>query len=328
MNRRTSSAVRRISQWLPNAALVFALTLDAPAQPVTDGRILSLQPRKPLPPFDSLDDFGRNYFPRDLYEEAREQADLEILDLQYASGGLSVPGLLVRPKNPGSRKWPAIIYNRGGTGDDGRIDHITIVEMYLLARAGFVIIASDYRFHGSTSKQDEWGGKDVDDVLNLVPAVRSLEFVDPKRLFMVGVSRGGTMTYLALKRGAPVHAAAVIAGPSDLEALGRSRPEFVNGFDTYDGWAKVWPDYAHRAAAYYRERSAIYWADKLMVPILILQSRQDRRVPVDQSLRMAAALQAAGRKYALHIYSDDGHSLPANRTDRNRQIIEWFLQAP
>jgi dipeptidyl aminopeptidase/acylaminoacyl peptidase len=308
--------------------IALALTLHASAQVRTDGQILSSKPRALLPPYESLDDFGRNYFPRALYDQVRTQTDFDILDIQYASGGVPVPGVLVRPKDPGNHNWPAIIYNRGGTGDYGRIDHFTIVETYLFAKAGFVVIASDYRFHGPTAKQDEWGGKDLDDVLNLVPAVRSLEFVDKERLFIMGVSRGGTMTYLALKQGAPVRAAAVIAGPSDLEAFGRYRPEFIIGDDTYDGWSKVWPDYAHRAPEHYRDRSAVNWAEKLTVPILILHSRQDRLVPVDHSLRMASALQAAGRKYALHIYANDGHSLPANRTDRNRQIIEWFMQAP
>jgi dipeptidyl aminopeptidase/acylaminoacyl peptidase len=192
---------------------------------------------------------------------------------------------------------------------------LTVVDLYLLAKAGFVVIASDYRFHGATAKRDEWGGVDVNDLLNLVPALRSIDFVDLTRLYMLGVSRGGTMTYLALKRGAPVRAAAMIAGPSDLEGFGRFRPEFVNGDETYDGWAKVWPDYASRATEYYRERSAVQRADKLTVPILILHSRQDRLVPVDQAIRMAAALQAAGRTYALHVYANDGHSLPANRTE-------------
>jgi dipeptidyl aminopeptidase/acylaminoacyl peptidase len=308
--------------------MALALTVHPSAQTRTDGQILSSKPRAALAPYQLLDDFGRNYFPRALYEQARTQTDFDILDIQYASGGIPVPGVLVRPKDPGARKWPAIIYNRGGTGDYGRIDHITIVETYLFAKAGFVVIASDYRFHGPTAKQDDWGGKDLDDVLNTVPVVQSLQFVDKERLFMMGVSRGGTMTYLALKRGAPVRAAAVIAGPSDLEALGRDKPGFVNGDDTYDGWAKVWPDYAHRATEHYRERSAVNWAEKLTVPILILHSRQDRLVLVDQALRMASALQAAGCKYALHIYASDGHSLPANRSDRNRQIIQWFQQAP
>jgi dipeptidyl aminopeptidase/acylaminoacyl peptidase len=316
--------------------------LQVSAQSRLDGEILSSKPWPALPAFESLDDFSRKYFPKAVYDEARTQNDFDILDITYASDGIPVRGTLVRPKNPGDRKWPAILFARGGTGDYGRITLtsddassctqertpcLTVVDLYLLAKAGFVVIASDYRFHGATAKRDEWGGVDVNDLLNLVPALRSIDFVDLTWLYMLGVSRGGTMTYLALKRGAPVRAVAVIAGPSDLEGFGRFRPEFVNGDETYDGWAKVWPDYASRATEYYRERSAVQWADKLTVPILILHSRQDRLVPVDQAIRMAAALQAAGRTYALHVYANDGHSLPANRTDRNRQIVEWFMQA-
>ena len=106
--------------------------------------------------------------------------------------------------------------------------------------------------------------------------------------------------------------------------MGRYRPEFVNGDDTYDGWANVWPDYARRAADLYRDHSPAFWADKLQVPLLILHSRQDRLVPVDHALKMAAALQAHGKSFALHICDHDGHSLPLNRDDRNRQIVEWF----
>jgi dipeptidyl aminopeptidase/acylaminoacyl peptidase len=324
--------------YIARAAGIFALVLcclSVGAQP-HDGQILNSKVRAPLPAFADLDDFGRSYFPRAQYEEARGQKTFDILDIRYASDGLEVPGVLVRPKHPGDRKWPAIIYNRGGTGDYGSItndDHAcdrehfacgTIVDLYLLAKSGFVIIASDYRFHGATGKRDEWGGGDVNDVLNVMRALRSLDYVDQERLYMLGISRGGTMTYQVLRRGPPIRAAAVIAGPSDLEALGRYRPEFVNGDATYEGWANVWPDYANRAAELYRDRSPVYWADKLAVPILILHSRVDRLVPVDHALRMAAALQASGRLYALHIYEQDGHSLPQNREDRNRQIVDWF----
>jgi len=328
----------RETQCLAIAAAILALTacsLSVIAQP-RDGEILNSKVRASLSPFADLDDFGRSYFSQAQYEEARGQQTFDILDILYASDGLAVPGLLIRPKHPGNRKWPAIIYNRGGTGDYGRItndDHAcdrehfascTIVDLYLLAKSGFVIIASDYRFHGANGKRDEWGGGDVNDVLNVIGALRSLDYVDPGRLYMMGSSRGGTLTYQVLKRGPPIQAAAVIAGPSDLEALGRYRPEFVNGDSTYDGWSRVWPDYANRATELYRDRSPVYWADKLTAPILILHSRVDRLVPVDQALRMAAALQASSKVYALHIYERDGHSLPQNREDRNRQIVEWF----
>ncbi len=325
-----------------HVVLLAAALLQVSAQQLHDGGILTSRPWPALPPYDSLDDFSRNYFPKQVYEDARTQRDFHILDITYASDGIPVRGILLRPKTPGDQKWPAIVFARGGTGDYGRItlptndttfckqEHtpcLTIVDLFLLAKAGFVVIASDYRFHDATAKRDEWGGGDVNDLVNLIPALRSIDAVDKAHVFMLGVSRGGTMTYLALKRGAPVRAAAVVAGVSDLETWGRYRPEFINGDETYDRWAKVWPDYATRSAEYYRDRSAVYWADKLTVPILILHSRQDRLVPVDQALRMVVALQAAGRTYALHVYANDGHSLPQNKTDRNRQIVDWFRQA-
>jgi len=305
----------------------------------TDGKILNSKPWPPLPSYESLDDFGRGYFPRARYEEARKQKEFDLLEITYSSDGLPVRGLLIRPKASGSRKWPAIIFNRGGNGDLGRITDngqpcggmtntscLDVADLYLLAKAGFVIIASDYRYQGATVKRDEWGGIEVDDVLNLVPALKSLDCVDPERLYMLGLSRGGTETYLAIKRGIPVKAAAVIGGVTDVKAWVDSRPEMnlVNGNDFIDGFAHIWPDYEHHAEEEYRARSAVYWADQINVPVLILHSRTDRMVPVTQALRMAEALQEKGKEYSLHIYERDGHPLPRNRDDRDRLIVDWF----
>ena len=90
-------------------------------------------------------------------------------------------------------------------------------------------------------KHDEWGGVEVDDALNLVTALKSLDFVDPERLYMLGLSRGGTMTYLAIKRGIPVKAAAVIGGVIDVKAWVDSMPEMnlVNGNPFIDGFRNI-----------------------------------------------------------------------------------------
>lgn len=322
-----------ISSWSQNPGPQTSIAANYP----NDGQILNSERWKPLPNLDSLDDFARNYFPKAVYEEARSQKDFEVLEITYSSDGLPVHGMLIKPKIPGGRKWPAIIFNRGGTGDYSRITDdgvtpcsrtnpacLTVVDLYQFSKAGFVVIASDYRFHGPTAKRDEWGGVDVNDVLNLVPVLKSLDFVDSERLYMLGISRGGSMAYIALKRGIPVKAAAIIAGPSDLKAWADGRPDMVSGDDTYDGFSKVWPDYEHQSTEQYRARSAVYWADRINVPVLILHSRTDKFVPVTQALRMAAALQENGKVYSLLIYEQDGHSLPLNREDRNHKIIEWF----
>lgn len=306
-----------------------------------DGQILNSKPWPPLPNYESLDDFGRGYLPRAVYEAARTQKEFDVLEITYASDGLPVPGMLIKPKAPGTRKLPAIIFNRGGNGELGRITDnglpcgsentscLDFVDLYLFAKAGFVVIASDYRYHGATAKRDEWGGVEVDDVLNLVPALKALDYVDPERLYMLGLSRGGTMTYLAIKRGVPVKAAAVIGGVSDVKAWVDARPEMgiVNGNQYTDGLARIWRDYEHRAEEYYRARSAIYWADQINVPVLILHSRTDRLVPVTQALKIAEALQEKNKVYALHVYERDGHALPDNRDDRDRMIIDWFNRA-
>ena len=306
-----------------------------------DGQILSTKPRPPLPSYESLDDFARGYFPQKIYDSARTQTGFDVLEITYASDGLPVRGVLIRPKAPGARKWPAIIFNRGGNGQLGSITDnglpcglantscLDIVDLYQFAKSGFVVIASDYRYQGATVKRDEWGGVEVDDVLNLVPALKSLDFVDPGRFYMLGLSRGGTMTYLAIKRGAPVKAAAVIGGVTDVKTWVDAKPEMgiVNGNEYIDGFAKIWPDYEHRAEEQYRARSAVYWADQINVPVLILHSRTDKMVPVTQALRMAEALQEKNKVYAVHIYDRDGHALPQNRDDRDRMIIDWFNRA-
>jgi len=300
-----------------------------------DGKILTSKPWPSLPKYESLDEFGQSYFPPAVYEEARTQKEFDILEITYSSDGLPVRGLLIKPKAPGLQKWPAIIFNRGGNGDLGRITDngqpcggmtntscLDVADLLLLAKAGFVVIASDYRYRGATVKRDEWGGVEVDDVLNLVPALKSLDYVDPERLYMLGLSRGGTMTYLAIKRGIPVKAAAVIGGVTDVKAWVEARPEMgvVKGNEFTD-------DYEHRSEEYYRARSAVYWADQINVPVLILHSRTDRMVPVTQALRMAEALQENGKVYAMRIYDQDGHPLPQNRDDRNRLIVDWFNRA-
>jgi dipeptidyl aminopeptidase/acylaminoacyl peptidase len=277
-----------------------------------------------LKPYAELDPFGKSYFPKVVYEEATTQTEFDCRHMWYRSDAIPVSGYIFKPKTTTGRLWPVILYNRGGTGDFGLIEDLVRVEFYLLAKEGYVVLATEYRSTGDKGRRDQWGGADVDDVLNLVSVAKELGYIDSERMFMLGVSRGGMMTYLALKNKVPVKAAAVVAGPSDLEPLGAYRSDFLNGDAGCDGWSKVWPDSEHRKAEYYRVRSAVAWANQIDTPVLILHSRTDTKVPVSQAFAIAEKLQENKKEYELVIYGKDGHSLPLNRTDRNQHIIRWF----
>ncbi len=307
-----------------------AVTRPGTAGGIADGTLLSSEPLALERTYGELDELSRFRFPRGIYDEAREQTAYETLRITYASDGLRITGCVCRPRRRDGGDLPAILYCRGGTADFGALDPVELVTFLQWARAGFVVIATNYRGGGGSEGVDTWCGADVDDVLNLVPLARQLGGIDIDNLFVVGLSRGGPMVYRALKRGLPVRAAAVIAGVTDLRVPDMQRAEFIEGDDPgframgWPGWRSLWPDYDQRRDEHLRARSAVAWADSLVVPLLLLHARDDQRVPVAHVLSLADSLQAHGKEYELVVYGHDGHSLPLNRADRDAHIIGWF----
>jgi dipeptidyl aminopeptidase/acylaminoacyl peptidase len=59
-----------------------------------------------------------------------------------------VSDYIFKPKAPKGSMLPAILYNRGGTGNFSLIDDLVRVEFYLLAKEGYVVLATEYRSTG------------------------------------------------------------------------------------------------------------------------------------------------------------------------------------
>jgi len=92
-------------------------------------------------------------------------------------------------------------------------------------RSGYVIVASQYRGNGGGEGKEEFGGKDVNDVLNLIPLLSNMPQADTARIGMFGWSRGSMMTYLALTKTTTIKAAVVGSGLTDLITSLKERPE-------------------------------------------------------------------------------------------------------
>jgi dipeptidyl aminopeptidase/acylaminoacyl peptidase len=267
-------------------------------------------------PFDAQT-FRRNN-PPELYARLQKGEGVECFKLKYLSDGLQVVGYLIKPKTI-KGKLPVVIYNRGGNREFGRMTLGVMLELSGFAEAGFVVLASEYRGNGGGEGKEEMGGADINDVLNLLPLAESLGYADTKNLFVYGLSRGGMMTYLALKNGLPARAAAVIGGPTDLLAEIQSRPEMEAAV-----YRELMPDYDKRKTEHLQARSAMYWAEKLNVPLLIQHGGADWRVQPSQSLKLATRLQELQKPYELVIYAEDDHPLTRNNSESQQRIINWF----
>src|SRR3989344_8334640 len=136
-----------------------------------------------------------------LTEIVRNRRHMTAYEFVYTSQGHAVIGYLVVPKKHATRA-PAVIYNRGGSGEFGaiRIGWLFTGTIAALARAGYIVIASQYSGVAGGEGTDEMGGSDLHDVINLQKIIKELPFCDAKKIGMYGFSRGGIMTYRTLQK--------------------------------------------------------------------------------------------------------------------------------
>ena len=245
----------------------------------------------------------------------------ECYRITYMSDGLKVGGYLWKPRHREGARMPAVIFNRGGNRERSKLTAWMAGGFFDFLAEGFVVIASQYRGVDGGEGTEEYGGADVHDVLALFPLARSLGYIDMDNVFMFGHSRGGMMTYLALKAQAPVRAAAVSAGVADLVGNALDHPDLVTTI-----YEQLIPDFKLRREEAMRERSVVSWPDKINIPLLLMHGGADAQISAVRTLTLAQKLQALGKPYELIIYANDDHGLSRNRHDRDRRVVTWFKQ--
>src|SRR5712691_7115675 len=114
--------------------------------------------------FEEQSAFTRRFYSKVEYEGAKNNRSIECLKIHYISDGLKVVGYIVRPRGTEGRRYPIIIYNRGGFLEIGKLDAWNLLDFYRLASDGFVILASQYRGNDGGEGREELGGADVNDV--------------------------------------------------------------------------------------------------------------------------------------------------------------------
>jgi dipeptidyl aminopeptidase/acylaminoacyl peptidase len=241
-------------------------------------------------------------------------AQVDVYRITYLSDGLKVKGYLAEPAKEG--RYPSVIFNRGGNRDFGMInDRMLLYYLMHMASWGYVVVGSQYRGNDGGEGQDEFGGSDVDDVLNLLPLLAQLPEADTARIGMFGGSRGGLMTYLALTCTPRIKAAVVRAGLTDAFRSVAERPNMGTMV-----FAEMIPGYALDRDSVLLTRSPVRWAERLCptTPILIEHGTGDWRVSPRDALDMADALYVCKHPFRLLMLEGADHGLSEFRDEADR----------
>jgi dipeptidyl aminopeptidase/acylaminoacyl peptidase len=250
-----------------------------------------------------------------------------------ARNPLIIHAMTFIPKNiDRTKKQPLIVFAHQGIHSDfGRDFEFRAVRE--LVQQGYSVIGPDYR--GSTGygngffNQIDYGGLEVDDVFNARAwMLENYDFLDDKRVGMMGWSHGGFITLMNILLHPGAYAVAYAGVPvTDLVLrLGYHDAAYQAIFSAPGHVGKpVSGDIQE-----YLRRSPITYADKLETPLLIHGNTNDEDVNVIEIQRFVAALKAAGKKFEYKIYDNapGGHEfgrLDTKLAKDSRHEVYLFL---
>ncbi|MDU8887224.1 prolyl oligopeptidase family serine peptidase [Yeosuana sp. MJ-SS3] len=244
----------------------------------------------------------------------------DLFKITYLSDGLKINGYMAQPKESGV--YPVIIFNRGGNRDFGSINDIRAnFLLRKMASWGYVVAASNYRGGGGSEGMEEFGGADVNDVHNLIPLLANEKMADTSRMGIYGYSRGGLMTYRTISESCKFKAAIIGAGVTNSIRGIDKRPEMEQYV-----YSQLIPDYKNNKEKGLKDRSPIFWTDRLCktTPIMLLHGSSDWRVSPEDALDMADSLYKYKHPFRFHFYEGADHGLSEYRSEVWQDVQEFF----
>ena len=241
--------------------------------------------------------------------------------ITYISDGLKVKGYVAYPADT-SKKYPCVIWNRGGIGEKGVIDSYTARGLFgQIASWGYVVFASQYRGNAGGEGKDEFGGDDVNDVLNLIPLANGLEFTDTEKWGIEGWSRGGMMTYLTLTKTKLFSCAIVTGGIANLRCNSDESKFMRRLYEATLG--KYSEDEFNNKC---ESRSIINFPEKLSknTQLLILHETDDKRVLPHDSLDLSYQLLKHKIPYRLVMLEGGDHFMRKHRKEVDGMRRKWY----
>lgn len=215
------------------------------------------------------------------------------------------PPLNANYRAPDGEKPPLVVFIHGGPTSacypvfDPRIQYWT--------QRGFAVADINYRGSSGFGRayrqrlRGQWGVLDVEDARAAVAELGKRGQIDPARTFIRGSSAGGYTALSVLVADAGFRGGASLYGVSDPLALRRVTHKFEAD---YLDWLIGDPE---ADAERYRQRTPLFHAGQIRVPVIFFQGGLDAVVLPAQTESMAAALRAQGVAVEYRLYSEERH---------------------
>lgn len=239
-----------------------------------------------------------------------------------------VKGLFYPPHNPDFQAEglpPLLVIIHSGPTRQKSAEYQTRTQFF--TSRGFAVLEVNYR--GSSgygrqyrqSLQNEWGVSDVEDCLSGAVYVTEQDWADREKMVLLGSSSGGLTVYQILVRYPGVFQAGIVLyGIVNHLDLLKNPPKFER---YYSDWSiGPYPENEKR----YRERSPVFFADRIQDPIAVFQGGRDPIVPRNQADQIIQELISNHVPHLYVLYPDEGHGFKAaeNIEDFYRQSLQFL----
>ena len=247
-----------------------------------------------------------------------------------AQDGTLIEGMMCLPPDfDPQKKYPLIVYYYGGTTPTTR-GLTSPYSPQLFASRDYVVYvvnpsgAIGYGQEFSARHVNAWGDWTADEIIEGTKKFcEAHPFVDPKRIGCLGASYGGFMTmYLQTK--------------TDLFAAAASHAGISN-VTSY--WGEGYWGYSYNAIAaagsypwsepeLFTKHGALFNADKIRTPLLLLHGTVDTNVPIGESIQLYNALKILGKPVELITVDGENHFISdyEKRVQWHNSIMAWFAR--